>query len=334
MPNVDGGHYFLSTLIPVCLGPVARADGSVTVPSQLLREALATLPTAQQSPAAVTAGFVSPFSRCTRTHFARFVVIDQPRFNGRDGGDALKQSLRRVNLLAHQPVDCLSRPYLMFTADFDARPDEPDQGLASWAERAWAKMEPELRAIFSACVGFDQVTSGPAFTTWLKRCQIESKMTFNDYYVPDPTLPGYTLEQVAIGIAVATLGLGALSSWAIMRCGSSLAWLLLALPLGLLVAIVGALWVLWVTGRRPFPTGADTDLPSVLKALHVQQCFALLAARLQGADAAAIHEGFGAFVSAVQPASVDAPTQSPGVVRSDDVPLIQHTRVRPKEPGK
>ena len=173
MPNIDGGHYFLSTLIPVNLDPVQRSDGSFTAPGHLLREVLASLPTAQQSPAAVRAGFNSPFSRCTRTHFARFAVIDQPMYNGRYGGDALKQALRKVNLLAHQPVDSLSRPYLMFTADFDARPNEPDGGLASWAEGCWAKMESEMRTIFCSCVGFDTVSSGSTFTAWLKRCQLD-----------------------------------------------------------------------------------------------------------------------------------------------------------------
>ena len=134
MANVDGGHYFLTTLIPLRLEPVARDDGSVTSPSHLLRETLATLPTAQQSPCCVAAGFESPFSRCTRTHFLRMVVIDQPMYNGRDAGNSLVQGLRNVNLLAHQPVDNLSCPYLMFCADFDARADEPDGGLRSWAE--------------------------------------------------------------------------------------------------------------------------------------------------------------------------------------------------------
>jgi hypothetical protein len=327
MPNIDGGHYFLSTLIPVDLTPIKRDGGGFQAPSHWLREVLASLPTAEQSPAAVAAGFSSPFSRCTRTHFARFVVIDQPMFNGRNGGDALRQALRRTNLLAHQPVDSLSRPYLMFTADFDARPDEPDGGFASWAKGCWTTMEPEMRAVFATCIGFAAVDDGEAFAAWLARCQIETTMSFNDYYVPAPDLGGFTLAKVGIGIGVVTLALTAASAWYLLRANASLWWLLAAVPVAALVAIVGAVALLSMRGRKPFPTGANTDLPSVLKALHVQQRFALMAAELQGADAATVHARFGEFLAQVKPDTVTAPTQPPGVIRSDGVPLVAHARV-------
>ena len=330
MANIDGGHYFLTTLIPLKLEPVASKDGSVTSPSHLLREAFATLPTAQQSPACVAAGHASPFSRCTRTHFVRAAVIDQPMYNGRDPGHSLVEGLRNVDLLAHQPVDNLSRPYLMFNADFDARPDEPDGGLASWAEGLWDKMERELRAVFAGCIGFDRVHDGAVFTAWLKRCQIETTMSFNDYYVPMPDLHGYTLDGLKTGLLVATAALSALAWWALAAGGASRWWLLVAVPVALVLAIVGVLLLLWQKGRRPFPTGADTDLPSVLKALHVQQRFALLAGALEGADAATLHARFGAFVAAVRPDDTAAPTQPPGVIRSDGVSLVDHKAVKPK----
>ena len=331
MANIDGGHYFLTTLIPVRNGPVQRADGSFTVPSHKLREALASLPTAQQSPASVKAGFSSPFSRCTRTHFARAVVIDQPMYNGRDGGNALVQALRRINLLAQQPVDNLSRPYLMFNADFDAREGEADGGLASWAAGLWVRTEPELRAMFEACVGFDQVNSGAAFAGWLKRCQLETTMSFNDYYVPTATFEGYyTLAGWGKGVAIGTGLLILLAVWAGLALHCSAWWLLLAIPAAALIGIASGLAVLWHKGSQPFPTGAHTDLPSILKALHVQQRFALLAAELQGADASTVHRRFGEFVQQVQPAQVSAPTQAPGVIRSDGVELVTHKQVLQK----
>jgi hypothetical protein len=327
MANIDGGHYFLTTLIPVKREPVRRADGSFTSPSHLLREALGTLPTAQQSPACVAAGLASPFSRCTRTHFVRAVVIDQPMYNGRDGGNALVQGLRNVNLLVHEPVDNLSSPYLMFTADLDARSEEADGGLRSWAVGLWEKLEPELRAVFSPCVGFDQVGDGEAFAAWLERCQLDTTMSFNDYGVPTPELHGYTMKQVSGWVVAGTLGLSVFAFWTIKMHSLNASWLLVAAPLAALVSVGVSLWLLWRKGCQPFPPGENTDLPSILKSLHVQQRFALLAAQLQGADAATIHAQFGQFLQEVRPGDTAAPTQPPGVIRSDGVPLVEHQAV-------
>ena len=106
--------------------------------------------------------------------------------------------------------------------------------------------------------------------------------------------------------------------------------MLLAVPAALVISLAAGLAVLWHKGSQPFPTGANTDLPSILKALHVQQRFALLAAELQGADAATLHRRFGEFVQQVQPAQVSAPTQAPGVIRSDGVELVRHQHVHQK----
>lgn len=330
MANIDGGHYFLSTLIPVRTGPVQRPDGSFTTPGHVLREALASLPTAQQSPASVEAGFSSPFARCDRTHFARAVLIDRPMYNGRDGGNPLVQALRRVNLLAAQPVDHLQCPYLMFNAEFDAREAEADGGLASWASGLWARTEPELRAVFSPCRGFDAVIDGAGFADWLKRCQLETTMSFNDYYEPMPDLHGYTLGGVGRAIAIAAALLSALALVALIGWQASWWWLLLAVPMALVVSLAGALFALWRKGSQAFPMAEGSDLPSVLKALHVQQHFALLAAGLQGADDATVHRQFGEFVQRLQPGTVAGPTQAPGVIRSDGVPLVSHQPVPQK----
>ena len=327
MADIDGGHYFLTTLIPVRVDPVRRADGSFTSPGHLLREALATLPTAQQSPACVVAGFESPFARCTRTHFARAVVIDQPTYNGRDAGSTLLQGLRNVNLLAHQPVDNLRCPYLMFCADFDARAEEADGGFASWAEGLWNRTERELRAVFTSCVGFDGIADGPAFAAWLRRCQVETTMSFNDYYVPTTALPGFSRAALVVRFGIGFVVWAGLAWLALRAAAASAWWMVLAVPVAALLAIIGVLWLLWRQGSKPFPAGAGTDLPSVLKALHVQQHFALLAASLQGADATEVHENFAAFVARIRPDDPAAPTQRPGVIRSDGVPLVRHVAV-------
>lgn len=330
MPNVDGGHYFLTVLAPVNTDPVRRPDGGFTVPSHLLREALATLPTARQSPESVACGLQSPFARCLRTHFARFAVLDQPMFNGRAGGDALWQAARGVDLLAHQPVDHLSRPWLIFAADFDARADQADGGLASWAAHLWSVAERELRAVFEHCVKFEDVRDGATFAAWVARCQVDTLMSFNDYYVPATPLPGTTIKRVALGIVGAGLALTLLAALLLARSGGSLWWLLAIAPLALILcAVAGVSW-LARRGARPFPTSAGGDLPGVLKSLFVQQRFALLAQQLQGLDDAGIHAWFGEFVAQVRPAETDAPTQPPGVIRSDEIPLVGHARVLAK----
>ena len=88
---------------------------------------------------------------------------------------------------------------------------------------------------------------------------------------------------------------------------------------GLWGALLG--WLLWSKGKAAFPPAPDSDLPSVLKALHVQQRFAFFAEAVQGMDADALHASFGQWVSGVRPADLDSPTQAPGVIRSDGVQL-------------
>jgi len=105
---------------------------------------------------------------------------------------------------------------------------------------------------------------------------------------------------VGKGIAVATGVLTVLAAGVLLALQHSLGWLLLAAPLAGVLAVLGWLAVLWQIGSQPYPTGAGTDLPAVLKALHVQQRFALLAAELQGADASTVHARFGDFLSGVE----------------------------------
>lgn len=321
MPTVDGGHLFLTFLMPVQLGEVARADGTISTPSHILREELALLPVAQQSPVTAAAGLVSPFARCTRTHFLRLFVIDQPMFNGRDPANPLVNAAMGVSPLVHQPFDVLSRPWLAMTADVDRRPNEPDEGFASWAMGLWTRSAVEMQAIFGQCVGFDAVDGPDAFVGWLERCQIETTMSFNDYWPGRPPLAGETLNgllRLAGGIALGIV----LLLWLLLSPGSP--WALLPLLLAGLAAGAGvALWRLDRRGRRAFPAAPDSDLPSVLKALHVQQRFALFAESVQGTDAAVLHARFGAFLAEVRPSDLAAPTQAPGVIRSDKVALAQ-----------
>lgn len=313
MPDIDGGHYYLTALAPVHRTAVMRADKSVTAPSHALREALASLPNVAQSGAGILTGRPSPFARCRRTHFARFVVIDQPAYNGRDGVNALIGRIRKTDLLVAQPIDTMTRPWLLLAADFDAT-DEADGGLGSYLAGLWDVMAPELRAVYGHCYGFDKVASGADFAVYIRRCRIETTMSFNDYWTtppPFPSLPFALVGAIVGGIAIGTwlLGLAAahllgLSGW----------WSVLALFGGVALGLWGAFRFVGGRGARAFPTAPHTDLKSILKALRLQRDFTRFAIDRQGAPPAALHAAFGDFVAASLPAELDAATQAPGVI--------------------
>jgi hypothetical protein len=318
MPDIDGGHHFLTLLAPVRLGDIDGPDGAVTTHARLLRRELATLPTARQSAVSVETDLDSPFARCTRTHFLRLVLLDQPMWNGRDPVNPLAAAVRRIDPLVHQKFDVLSRPWLLLAADIDVT-DEPDRGLTSWAEGLWRLSGPEMRAIFAHCHGFEAVDSPGAFAERLLRCRVPTTMSFNDYWPGRPPLKGETFGRLAFGILALAAGVTALL-WALLQ-PASLWWLPPLLVLGLAAGVAVAAWRLWTLGGKAFPPAPDSDLPSVLKALHVQQRFALFAADVQAKTPAERHAAFGRFLGRVRPADVSAPTQKPGVIRSDAVPL-------------
>jgi hypothetical protein len=328
MPTIDGGHIFLTLLAPVKLGEVLHPDGQITTHSHMLREELSILPTAQQSPVSIDTGLCSPFARCTRTHFLRLLVIDQPMFNGKDASNPLVDAVTGASRLTHQPFDVLSRPWLVLSADIDRRPGEADDGIASWAEGMWTRNEAEMRAVFSHCHGFETVRTAADFAAYVKRCQIETTMSFNDYWQGRPPLKGETLKSLAIRTGVVALGVTALM-WLLIR-PASLWWLLAFLLLGVLAGAALSIWALWNKGAKAFPAAPDSDLKSVLKSLHVQQRFAIFAGKAQGLEAAALHSAFGKFLADVRPEDLESPTQAPGVIRSDGVDLVEHKAVGQK----
>ncbi len=312
MPNFDGGHYFYTGLFPVRLEPEKRADGSITVPSHLLRETLASLPNFSQIPGV---NRTSPFARCSSTHFARLAVIDNPAFNGRDPVDALEGALKGVDLAVHQPVDHLSRAWLLFTADFDASANSDDV-RDRWAHGLWQLMEPELRAIFSPCVSFRHVDSAETFAGYIARGQIETTMSFNDYWIDPMPARGVSIKRMGLQFLVVLL-LFLAAAWLINRELNAgwIVWLVAAL-----LGIAAGAWAVYklVMGRGalPFPRAPNSDLKSVLKGLYLQQNFTRFAIAQQGASAEELHAAFDRFLADVQPANADNPTQPPGVLRS------------------
>ena len=312
MPNFDGGHYFFTGLYPVNLEPVHRQDRSITSPSHLLRETLASLPNFSEAAGPVR---TSPFARSLSTHFVRLAVIDDPAFHGRVSGDAIRQAIKGVNLLEHQPVDHLSRAWLLLAADFDA-PDDSDAARNSWADVLWTQMEPELRAIFRHCLGFDRVDGPEAFSAYLAKGQIDTTMSFNDYWIDPMDVRALPLGRLGLVILL-ILGLFLGLAWWIDRGGGGgwLLWVGLGL-LGVAAGVWTAYRLILRHGVRPFPTAPDSDLKSVLKGLYLQQKLTRFAIDHQGAEPQALYDAFRRFLAETRPADVDGPTQPPGVLRS------------------
>ena len=333
MPNFDGGHYFLTALIPIKSAEYVEQDGRKNSPVHMVRNALAVLPKARQSPVTEQTGVNSPFARNTRTHFARLFVIDDVINNGRNPVNALKVAIGsrlgqasavRLNPTTQQPYDQLSQPYLVFVADFDASSGD-DGALKSYLRELWQTMREELCSILKYCEGFDcKRASAETFYEYVKSCQVETTMSFNDYEYRLDT-PG--LRSISIPLLVA---------WAAAAALAALAGLL-----GTLIAVIRAwpdfdtLTILWIVfavlglvllyvlyhyvlrcGGRPFATVPNTDLPSILKALYLQRRFTQFAIDSQGLDEASLHAGFAKFLVDHKPDDVVACTQVPGVIRS------------------
>ncbi|MGL6044131.1 MAG: hypothetical protein ACRC1J_09420, partial [Sandaracinobacteroides sp.] len=155
--------------------------------------------------------------------------------------------------------------------------------------------------------------------------EVDTTMSFNDYWPGRPPLKGLALKGLAVR-ALAPALLLPLLLWLLGAGWWSLPGAFPGLALGVGLAVLQ----LWQTGRKPFPPAPDSDLPSVLKALHVQQRFAAFAERAQGMDPAALHRSFGAFLADVRPDDLQSPTQAPGVIRSDGVKLVEHKAVQAK----
>ena len=339
MPDFDGGHYFLTMLAPIRTDVLIDPKvGRSRSHRHRLEQKLSLMATGQQSAAAPDTVWDSPFSRNTRNHLARFVIIDDPAFNGRNSGDALIGVVRNINPLVPQPVDRLSTPFLLFATDIDAQGDsDGEASLRAYTDELWATMATDLREIFDHCVGFD-AGDAAAFHGYVKRCQVETTMPFNDYWL-DGLHPGPDKLPIGGAKAAGVVAAGALLLWiaAILLNGvlalfgadggfaakvaGVVAWGAVVIP-ALLLVLVLVLVMLYRSvmgsGAKPFPTAPGSDLPTVLKSLFLQQQFTRFATGTQGLDAAALHRRFGGFLAAVQPGEA-TPTQKPGEMASAPV---------------
>jgi hypothetical protein len=317
MPSLDGGHYFLTTLLPIDNRGIVEHQGLKSSPVHMVRDALEALPTALHSRAAEEVGIQSPFARSLRTHFVRIVVLDQPFYNGRDGADSILSAIEGTDLLKAQAVDRLACPYIFFIADFDpvgAGPAEP----RAYLEELWTLARPELCSVFQYCYGFDPEGDAAAFATFVMKGQLETTMPFNDYWITPPPLPSLSLWTLLIPPAVGlVLGVAALMHTPV--------WL--GIPVLLAALAVGVYFdyaLVMGLGKKPFPTAPNSTLRDVLKALYLQQAFTRFAAAHQGQSAAELRAALSDFLAQTKPNDLDGPTQPPGVIKSDLESLHAH----------
>lgn len=208
MPNLDGGHYFLTVLAPIRVDLIVdEIPGRSRSHRHQLAQKLALLATGRQTAASPVNAWASNFAKNTLNHLARFVIIDGPPYNGRLSGNTLLGVLRDINPLTPQPVDRLSVPYLLFAADIDA-PGDADIALRAYTGTLWATMKDDLQVIFGHCAGFDGVDTAEKFHDYIRKCQVETTMPFNDYWpdglpVGKATLPITPLEWTAVLAAFA-----------------------------------------------------------------------------------------------------------------------------------
>jgi hypothetical protein len=338
MPTFDAGTYFLTTLAPIRTGSVEDVDGAQISYQQRLRATLATLPTAQQSPATQRIGLQSPFARSLRTHLCRFVVIDDAVYNGRDPRDPILGRLTGSDPLEQDRPDRLNCAYLLFAAEVDAvtedgaplpaaLTDEQAEAVRDgYARHLWEIAGPELKALYQNCVGFETVTDGDGFADYLKRCQVETTMPFHDYWTAAPKIRGLPIRLMAaaVGAPLIVLALALIGEVLRLEATPVLSLLVRVSPdVALLWSVVlGAFALLWARakilshGQKPFPPQPEASLPGVLKALHLQQRFSDFAIAHQTSDPKALHAAFGAFLAAEKPDDLTGPTQPPGVVRT------------------
>ena len=143
--NVSGQAYALTVLAPIL-------DGHL----QPLTEHLDALPD----------GAASPLARVPRTHLARWVVIDDVKFQG----------------AGQRKRDRLSTSRLLFTSNFDGDLDGYLEGLRTG-------MANDADAIWSHCAGYPGHHDGPGFKRWMKDHQLEAALFFGAY-------GAHTVEQV------------------------------------------------------------------------------------------------------------------------------------------
>lgn len=355
MPNIDSGSYFLTALFPIRnfsssehpYVEIEIDDGQIMrlLPSQAVRHVLSVGATAQQGPATywqykngkrIRATNNSHFADNLRTHFARFFVIDNAIYNGRNPSNVLLDTIKGLpvigkvfgkptSLLDPQPVDKLSHHYLAWVTEIDA-PEGKEEDLDSYLEELWEQIPQKLTGLFVHCHGFDPKTmNAENFRKFVRLAQVETVMPFHDYWNLPPALGSFL--QKGHSLATKTIGaFGALATiiafvgfaihfikWLFWNTGGTSWWLGFFL-ISLIITLVVVYRDIMKYGSIPFPKAPNSDLPSVLKSLYLQQSLGDFAQRNQSGDADKLHKEFGKFLALSKPEDVTKPTQSAGTI--------------------
>jgi hypothetical protein len=134
--NVSGQAYSLTVMTPIVSG---RASELVNYLDDL------------------GSGDSSPLARVGSTHFARWVVMDEPVFEG-----------------GHQRRDRWSGPRLLFTSNFDG-PRDP------YLERLRVALGEDADTIWGCCKGYPGHEDAAAFAEWIRDHQIDSSLFYAAY---------------------------------------------------------------------------------------------------------------------------------------------------------
>jgi hypothetical protein len=149
--NVSGQAYALTVLTPILDGHAQR-----------LTEHLEGLPE----------GAGSPLARVPGTHLARWVVIDEVRFQG----------------AGQRHRDALGASRLLFTSNFDG-------DLDPYLEALRAALGEDADAVWGHCRGYPGHRDPAGFAGWLRAHALEASLFFAAY-------GGHTLEQVRANLEV------------------------------------------------------------------------------------------------------------------------------------
>jgi len=157
-------------------------------------------------------GATSPFARSARTHFARLVVVpaDLPEMRRPAG---MRRGARVLDLVTHlgrrQRPDHLWRPYLVFTAAFDAAPDRDRRAVErEYAAHLGAALGPRAEEIWGACEGWPGVRDPGAFQRFLTDHALPARYVFAPPHAADVATVRLALarRQQVVDLAMSSAG--------------------------------------------------------------------------------------------------------------------------------
>jgi hypothetical protein len=143
--NVSGQAYALTVLTPILDGHLEELSAHLD---------------------ALPGGDASPLARVPGTHLARWVVIDQVKYQGH----------------GQRHRDSLDAPRLLFTSNLDGDVD-------AYLERLRTALGDDADAVWGHCRGYPGHRDRAGFARWLRAHELESALFFAAY-------GGHTVEQV------------------------------------------------------------------------------------------------------------------------------------------